>query len=415
MKQQASLEFLIIAGAISLLVLSAITQYGGMVKRYGSPSVPYIAYSPPASPTYYQRPYLEATMPVVSSGLQNRLTLAAYGCSNGTVSVSMNSSTISFSTYNITQNFFNVWVYSDAFFPSTGLNRAGVRYSISCNGLEYNGSQELSTTYLQAPAQPAYSAYLSKRNESINYSIHLQDAQSLSETSHCTYENFFYTPYSIGGQCGTADAWEYSVQSGICSSNGGSFTATICVLPQDSGYDLVTGSSINGYSYSANLTMAGGYLLSSRISSNAKVSGVYYSGKDVGTVHVENVTSAQPLHDAALVYAGNVIYVNSTYLNEYVQARQSLFSLLSYYNSSSVSSDVASQIQQGLYEYNHYQSQLMAVIGNSTPSKCRISAGYMECPSQYPLYYTINASISPSYWIQNQTIQYQGSIIKVSN
>ena len=93
MRQQTSLEFLIIAGAIGVLVLFSITQYGGIVRQYKNVSGVHPAnYSIPENPVYYQKPFLEASIPMVSSpDYQNELAVAVYGCSNGTVSIFLNS------------------------------------------------------------------------------------------------------------------------------------------------------------------------------------------------------------------------------------------------------------------------------------------------------------------------------------
>ena len=418
MRQQTSLEFLIIAGAIGVLVLFSITQYGGIVRQYKNVSGVHPAnYSIPENPVYYQKPFLEASIPMVSSpDYQNELAVAVYGCSNGTVSIFLNSTSIDFSSNNITQRFYNVWVYEDGFTPSIGLNKAHLTYEILCDGSSYNGSDSLSTIYSQSGSQPQYSAYLSERNESIDYGIQKQEILSLTESSHCTYEDFFYKIYPIQFQCGSANAWEYRVSSSLCSSNGGSPTETVCIVPGESGYNMSTISQYQtAYTYSANLTIAGTYLLSSRISSANKESTVYYDGQAVGNATVENVSSEQTNPGTFLVHSQKLSPANYTYMNEYNQARSNLYSLLTYYNSSEVSYDIASGIQQEVAAYGYSETQLIAAANGTTQTQCSIQNDSIICPAKYPFYYMINATISPKYVYQNQTLSYSGSIIKVSN
>ena len=126
---------------LEFLVLFSITQYGGIVRQYKNVSGVHPAnYSRPENPVYYQKPFLEASIPMVSSpDYQNELAVAVYGCSNGTVSIFLNSTSIHSSLNNITQRFYNVWVYEDGFTPSIGLNKAHLTYEILCDGSSYNG------------------------------------------------------------------------------------------------------------------------------------------------------------------------------------------------------------------------------------------------------------------------------------
>ena len=416
MKQQTSLEFLMIAGAISVLILFAIMQYGTIINQYkGVPNVSLDNYSVPENPVYYQKPYLEASMPAVSSsGYQNELNLATYGCANGTISISLSSANITFSTYNLTERFYNVWTYQDGFAPSAGLNRARLTYKISCSGSVYNGSEEMSTVYSHAVGQLPYSAYLSGRNESIDYAAQKQEIMALGTSSHCTYENFFYSPYPIQDQCGTTDAWQYLVSTAACASNGGPGTETVCVNPEESGYNISTTSQYQTeYVYTVNLTIAGTYALNSRILSSSKKNPVYYDGQPAGNASVENVTSSQGNPNIVLISGLKTGYVNYTYVSEYDQAENNLDSLLAFYNSSDVSSSVYSEIQQVVSSYDNSETKLITESNNATQIKCTMESNSIMCPAEYPFYYVINATISPKYLSGNQVVSYEGSTIKV--
>ena len=417
MKQQTSLEFLIIAGAIGMLVLSSITQYGGMVRNYKQMSARLPAnYSVAYSPIYYQKPYLYASMPSLSLlGYPNRLAISAYGCANGTTYIRIKSSSISFSYYNISQRFYNAIVYYDNFSPLASPASANLSYSINCQGQYYNGSIGLSTLSQAPTLQSQYSAYLSNRNESVMYSQYSQSIPYLTEPAHCTYENFFYTPYPISAQCGSSDAWQYRVFSSICSSNGGSMTETYCVVPEASAYGLMYASSPLNYSYSANLTINVGYLFHSKISSKNGSSTAYLGGQPVGNVSVSGINYSGAAPVGLISHNDSLVEVNSSYVSGYEQARQSLFSTLSFYNSSTISPTIASEIEQEIYAYNYYSGRLLNASGTAALSKCTESANAIACPSTSQFYYYINAEISPSYLQSNQTLEYRGSIIKVYN
>ena len=419
MKIQTSLEFLMIASAIGLLVLSSVIQYGGMVKNYKAMSARLPPnYSIAYTPTYYQRPYLYASMPMLSvSGYSNRLAISAFGCSNGTIDVRIRSSSIDFSYYNISQSFYNAIMYYDNFSHLSSLSAANLSYSIGCAGQYYNGSVELSTAYQPQTPQAQYSAYLSGRNESVTYSQYLQNISYLMQPAHCTYENFFYNPYPISAQCGSSSAWQYRVFSSICSSNGGSLTQTYCVVPEPSSYQLVFASSQENYSYSANLTINVGYPLNSKISSKSLSSQIRFGSAVVGNASVEGINYSGTPPTGLISYNGLLVTPNSSYVSDYEQASQSLFSTLSFYNSSTVSPTIASEIAQEVYSYDYYSAKLLNASkeSQSPSSRCILSANAIKCPATSPFYYYITANASPYYVRSNQTLEYRGSIIKVYN
>ena len=136
---------------------------------------------------------------------------------------------------------------------------------------------------------------------------------------------------------------------------------------------------------------------------NASVDGINYSG-------------APPT--GLISYNGLLVTPNSSYVSDYEQASQSLFSTLSFYNSSTVSPIIASEIAQEVYSYDYYSAKLLnASKGSqeSPPSRCILSANAIKCPATSPFYYYITAKTSPSYVQSNQTLEYRGSIIKVYN
>lgn len=418
MKQQTSLEVLIITGAIAMLILSAIAQYGKVMgESKPIQGMSYPNYSIPNSPVYYQRPYVLVSIPAYSSASsQNYASIAAYGCNNGTVTVAINSSGISFSTGNFSSSFYNAAQWTDQFVPSPGIDRATARYSVMCIGQQkYNGTYELNTIYLRQGNQNQYSAYISNRNEAISYKIENQSITSVTSSEHCTSESWTYVIYPILFQCGTYDAWEYAVSSSTCSSNGGPLTATTCVYPSQSGYGLSSLGPGESYSYSINLTIVNGGTFNSRLSSSNAISPIYYNGNLVGNATVESVSSQQPPPGSALLSGKASGFVNSTNLDEYDAALSNLDGVLGYYNSSLVSSDTASRIQQTVSSYSYYENKLTSTSSNATHENCKASSGVLYCNATYPFYYLINATISNGYMHGNITISYAGSTIKVHN
>ncbi len=205
------------------------------------------------------------------------------------------------------------------------------------------------------------------------------------------------------------------VSSGTCASNGGPFTETVCIAPYPSGYNLSSIGQEESYSYSINLTIRAGKTFTSRISSRNSTAPILYMGRIVGNVSVENVSSQQEPPGGAVLSGPRYGYVNSTYLSRYETATSNLNSVLGYYNSSWVSYDIASEIQQTASSYDNYKNQVIAGSRNMTQYGCEISAGSLRCSATYLFYYIINASISPKYFSGNQTITYEGSVIRVHN
>ncbi len=418
MRMQASLEVLIITGAIAILILAATTQYGRVLGQEKSiPRMSYGNFTSPQNPVYYQMPYAVISIPAYSSAAGNNYaSIAAYGCSNGTISVAINSTDMVFSSASFSSDFFNAGIWEDAYAPSPGLDVAAASYSILCGARRYSGAYDLNTMYGQSSSnQSQYSAYISGRNESVRYKLKSSEVQSLSSSSHCTYQSWTYYTFPILYQCGTNDAWEYMVSSGACASNGGPFTETICIAPGPSGYNLSSISQTASYSYSMNLTIYLGEAFMSRISSSNSVSPITLMGREVGNATVESVSSQQLPPSGAILSGAKSGYVNSTDLSGYENSLVNLDSVLGYYNSSWVSSDIASEIQQTVSSYGNYEGRLLSSPGNATQYDCIQHAGMLQCNASYPFLYVINAYISPKYFSGNKTVYFEGSMIRVHN
>ena len=221
-------------------------------------------------------------------------------------------------------------------------------------------------------------------------------------------------PYTMAQQCGSS-SWGYMVYSQRCQDYGDP-TRTICIIPYPSGYQLQTPTAYGAnYVYSANLSITGRYKLSTSLTSASNVSPVTFSGVNVGTASVINVSSQSSVPGIVVLSSVTSIkYVNSTYAEQYQQARNDLEAMLSYYNNTILPID-PSLIYQVEDAYDNAESRLVASATNSTVYHCSAYGNELECRSPSPLYYTVIANVSSKYVNGNQTLSYAGSAILVKN
>ncbi len=416
MKIQTSLEFLIMAGAIGALVVGTVAQYGTLFSHAKQIPSASFNYSINANETYFQKPYVEIGIPSSSyAGRENGMQIMVYGCRNGTADISLSSNTVAFSPSAINSSFSSMQVWDGSFNPSNGTNNINAKYDVGCEGRQYSGSEELSTsTYASATTSypGAYSAYISGRNESIAYPLGNESVLLLGVSVQCTYRTWTGHPMSMQQQCGSG-TWGYMVNSQHCMSHGDP-TMTICIAPYPSGDYLGTPSEYDSnYTYSANLSITGQYNFFSSLSSSSSNSPVLYSGKDVGVAHVSNVSSQSAMPGIVVLSGRSSGYINSTIAAQYQQARDNLYSELGYYNGTLLAVD-SSVVNQSIVAYENAESKLIASATNTTAYPCYANGGALHCKPQSPFYYTINANISGGY-ISNQTLSYSGSAILVNN
>ena len=79
------------------------------------------------------------------------------------------------------------------------------------------------------------------------------------------------------------------------------------------------------------------------------------------------------------------------------------------------SAELESQITQAVSTYNYYEGKLVSAQNASGSIKCRVYGNTMTCPASEPFYYVIDASIPAQYFGPNQTLSYEGSVIRVSS
>lgn len=254
----------------------------------------------------------------------------------------------------------------------------------------------------------SYSAALVNRSERLAYNISAPvPITSLLAFEHCTYFGFFGYPYGVSGQCGTANAWDY-IGTGISSCQSTAF----CVLPGSTNYSTESALAQRSYLYNFSLviqTPAG--VLRSAISSYRNESPVMLANGSVGCARVVGVASAEPFQSVNLrSNATAYTLINQSAYEQYTQAKNLLYPMLSFYNSSSVDPATGAAIQQAIDSFN---ASLASVTGRSPAGLgCAVTNKQYICNASYPFFYTINVTLTGAGAV-NQTLYYLGSTIAI--
>ncbi|MEM4064070.1 MAG: hypothetical protein QXR16_01210 [Candidatus Micrarchaeaceae archaeon] len=420
MKLQTSLEFLLILGAIGTLAVSAIALYSNKVhyaqKLFGSAlsgnsplnfSVPamhstgvYVTLYMPLNTTLYQ---------------QSQLYVAVYGCANGSAEFHLASNSLAFASSNLYDAFNGIGMLSTEFEPiKPGTDTASINYSVSCGSYTEANAARLSTFSTESTQNSQISARISNRRERIIYPF--EDKMSmfaLSEWSHCTYTDFWGNPLPTSIQCG-ANAWDYRIFSDYCYTRDSVQTVTFCIAPYPTGINLSTaGVSEEKYAYSFTLYLyAFDNLLLANLSNASRTSNVLLGKSTVGNATILNVSGNSAFSSVEVLSKGNYSWVaNASAYEWYTQAKNNLYSTLSYYNNSGVSQSTQAQIQQIISAYSEAYSNLV----KSEPynlTGCSFSGYQMSCNAIEPFSYYINANIQGL--AANSTTSYMGSIVTIA-
>ncbi len=431
MKIQTSIEFLLILSAISILSLGLVSAYKSNMSsdQYALNSVMQnsntISTFNSSSSGIVQDPGIFVNVPINSTiGMLNTMQVVLYGCINGTGSVRLSSGSVAFSQNDIEKiPLENLAVSSVVFDPtSAGPNQINVSYSITCTNAEKSGNNTF-TTYSTVPhgssfgtgnSSASLSAYISDRNESVSYPISLQgNAENIGQSSHCTSTGFWGNPYPVWIECGSSNAWDYRIESDVCYWDSYSLTKTYCILPQNSNRDLYGVNTSNySYHYSFALSIASKYgELASNVANSAN-SELIDGGYQVGSVNIENVSGVADYQMPEFIgNSSDKVIANTELYQQYVQARNNMYSMLGYYNNTEVDPSTASSIQQAIASYETAASDLVASSGQGLQA-CSIVAGNYICRPSYLFSYVINAKTNLS--LQNQTLYYEGSVINVT-
>lgn len=420
MKIQASLEFILILSALSILSVSVVTLYGKAVfaqNKLLQESGNALAFNIPVlhNSTQSTNPSAFLYMPVNSTvGKSSHLQITFFNCSNGTAIVSLNSTSLLFANERMAVDIEGFGMASVPFTPMTsGKDTAIASYSVSCNGYEDTRTYPLSTFALPSQAQQNltfYSATISSRNESVVYRIDsINPVVNLTQSTFCTQYDFWYHPLPITVQCGTLNAWEYIASKLYYCP----WTTTTCIWQHQTRYNLTSTDQANfTYSYSFYLSVSTPYgTMRSNLSNKEGSTPVILNNVIVGHAEVVSVSSAPTPQDPNLLLNGSSYKAvgGSTY-SEYDQARNNLFSTLAFYNRTE---SYSPQIDEALYAYN--QSLKGLINGTSKSTVCSSAGDLLYCKPELPFTYAISILVNGTFSGGNTTVFFSGSEVNVTH
>ncbi|MEM3839042.1 MAG: hypothetical protein QXF01_00460 [Candidatus Micrarchaeaceae archaeon] len=427
---QASIEFLLVLTAISILCLGSLLMFNNeAVPQFhaldalklqnfsallGSESAP------------LSDPAIDFYMPLNSTATyQSSFYVMLYGCESGSADIELNSSSIAFSENQIAINFSGVYTQPIRFVPlGAGYDLLYLKYVVSCSGNVLTGSSSL-RTYAALPAQAYQQAGLSASIQDRNESLLFPESESssifsLSQKSACTMINFWGNPLGMQAQCGTANGWDYNIFSDYCYTSGSSSTSTYCIIPRYTGYNITTlNYSKPGYVYSFKLLIYTQHgTLQSNITSLQRSNNVTLYGKNVGSAVVYQVSdNYQSAEQAFLSWGGNYIGISESNLSSYEQAMGNLYSTLNYYNGSYISVSAQSSINQAIAYYMHQESKIVSNSKSAMPEgtvNCRFANETYRCPALPPFSYIINVTLDPQLGIGEHSLSFQGTIVNLN-
>lgn len=417
MRTQAGLEFLLVLSLIGVLGFAAIVEFGQQESQYnksvslfadpGNDLQQNLSYS-------FQKGGLMAY--AEDSEGSGMLKVALFGCSNGAAELNFTSKTAILGYGYRNLSFSGLTLLNVSFVTTSESGNIAINYTILCSGKGFSGVDIVPFV----SGSPSYSnqsasAFITDRNESVAYA--LIDNYSLggySIASHCSVNNMWGDPDGVKQQCGTLNAWDYLVFSPYCYyDEGGNQNMAFCIDPQQTAPYLLAISQAPEYRYSFRLEIdTGAGEVYANMSSGAS-SGMYLDGKEVGNATVSSAYASPMSVPGALLEDGGEYYsVESSSLDNYVQALNSLESTLGFYNSTEVDGDEQQQINQSL---SFVELQQARILNSSMPfsSACTISEGYYSCGGAGPFSYSINVTLQKTAGIGNLTLDYIGSTITV--
>ncbi|MDE1869901.1 MAG: hypothetical protein KGH71_02855 [Candidatus Micrarchaeota archaeon] len=422
MKLQSSLEFLLVLGIVTGLAVSAVSVYNSTLSQSGHliNSLTLLNFSNQSSLDLKKisRPLFLFYAPSNSTtNMSNILQIASIGCSTGSLDISFSSPGITFSKNSLRMKINGTNFNTTYFTPeSNGYHQINIFYNYTCDNQNASDLSQLFTFASQTRREisnPSSYAVISNRSEHVEYQlISAGNIPNLKEFSHCTYSGPF-GPAGIGGQCGTTDAWEYSVFSDYCYTQSNYYTLTYCIVPSQSAYSLSSPDPANyslNYSFSLELNTPNA-ILTSQVSKN--LSKLMLGGKIVGTANVTSVGGAMPPPSLMiLTNASGSSGIDPSIYASYSQARNNLYSELNFYNKSEISTDLQSSIDSSLLAYSKASSTL--INGTKQSLKCNFLGSIYDCTSPSPFYYIIKLNASGT-GLENQTLNYEGSTLQFIN
>ncbi len=417
MRGQASLEFLLILSVLAVLCLATLTMYVKTIETnkevIGSLAPLHPARSA-ANNSLLDSPQVSIYLPLNSTLFgQGRFLVEAYGCSNGSVSLTPHSKTVVFSS-GIAARIRNITTLSGEYEPvAPGLGEVVFNYSVSCQGKNFSSSEVL-YTYSNQPGGVAGqdSAYILRKNESLTYTAFAEGEISLQEFNHCTITDVWTgRQYTVSGQCGTGNSWDYMAFDGSCLAPYWAYSRTYCIVPNPTGYEIASagGNMTAHYNISLDIYLGTG-TLQSNLSSGSKLSSVYLSGEVVGNASVAGVDVGEQTPETEVSNGSSSWAVGSGVYEAYQQARNNLYATLGFYNSSGLSGSTQSAVQEAIAEFNKASEALPAY---GTGGGCSLAGSEYVCSASEPFSYVIDVHLSKGVGIANGTLYYEGSEIRV--
>lgn len=424
MKSQSSLEFLLILSVISVLGLSVLVFYGkGIVldkeALNGVQAPPITGNSDNLTPA--SDPQIAIYIPLNSSLLsESNFEIEIYGCDEGTAAISLSSNTVVFSYSNVSAQVRNISIIGGEFEPvAEGLSSIKVDYSITCQNRSISSSRSFDTYAAGAVEQGSQIfAQIHRNSESLGYGNSSTQVMELSESDHCTITDIWTGAiYTVGGQCGTANAWDYIIFDGSCGVPPyWSYSRAYCIVPATTGYSISIDNQDDYtpiYNISLRIYTDVG-ILEANLSDKSPEARITLDGLAVGNATVISVDSDPSEQIPILSNQSGYWAAEQEAYGAYIQADNNLYSTLSFYNSTGVSGPTQSSIQEAVAAFDSSSSKLLGSAAGSEGISCASEDGSLDCPSSYPFSYVINANIYDQLGLQNTTLSYQGSEIILS-
>ncbi|MGC8676354.1 MAG: hypothetical protein ACP5T3_02455 [Candidatus Micrarchaeia archaeon] len=418
MRIQTSLEFLVLLSVVASLALVAISAYVKNImpqyRMFGAFAANSSVVEVNSSKSVSESPSAVVLMPPNTTiSKASYLNVVFYNCSDGSANMSVNSASLFFQKASASERVEGIATESLPFVPTKeGIDAASIYYSLSCGNRTLSSNQTVYTFASGAASNYSalYSMSISNRSEHVDYP--LQQTSPIiytTQSTSCTRTNFWYQPLPIQYQCGTADAWEYRVFSIYCYYNvGGTTTTTTCIYPHDTQYNTSSlGNATYAYAFTLSISSPLG-ALSARMSSSRQKNPLMLGNRQVGYAEVENVSYIGKLLEGGVLSNASEMYVaNASAYDAYLQAKENLYSVLNYYNTTL---SYSQQIYQALYEYN---SSAQALIAGMKAAHAVAIANAIISDPEYPFDYVINAYVENVTGLGNETMQYMGSVVNL--
>jgi hypothetical protein len=431
MRQQTSIEFMIILAVLGALMVFVISTYAKFSAQE-SPGFSALDNMTTWTQTNYsesvQNPYIDVYMPALSYVNNSNYMYVLLHSSNGSrISyVRPYSQNMLFIPENYSGNASagQSMFYFTVFPQRAGVNKVNVSVEVYVGNKIYllNASSTTFSIYNSANGSRKQEnatlfASITRHNENVIYNPgNITRIYSVYDSVSCTQLNFWDNPVSIQQQCGDA-SWQVRINSGVCVAEG-TPTLTYCFYKKYQNADIDTIGSSYHSSYNITLNVGvDGTLFNANLTSAKNQSALMNNNAAYGTaiVYGQAVTYSTniPQDFALLAKQSGLSALQISSYQTFEQYSNNLQSTLNFYNNSIVSSSTLTSINQEVNADNSYITVLM----NSTSSNingCSLTQSSIVCSSTSPfIYNNITARFQKNVFSGNSTIDVGGSTINV--